>query len=221
MLTVNYKYNMRMPLASKRKDVFIEDLLNRYFTSFLAGELMLWISPLYEQGIQLVFDIDYHEDTMKAWRLITGHRLLSVVTELNQKYPGTFLLEKTPRGYHIICKRLYNYNIDFKSLAELREAMIKFFKNIPEIDISSTIRNSPIRRIGVDENNYAYYPIAEKSLINRLYLKTMPIRIISSKNYWTRYFKQNLIPMERKMLSKQDVKIVMQIVKNKFALKEL
>lgn len=213
MLSVEYKRGTRLPIITKTKSNFIAGLTDRLFASFMVGDWCLWISPIFGDSIQILFDIDYH-DTQQGWSIKNYNILDRLRVKLNRYGFGTFVLEKTPNGYHLVSDILFPYKTKFKTLGDYREAAKRILKNTP-IDVTTSIRPLPIKRIGRDEKGNSYYPISSRLLLNLRFKKEMPARIYN-KDTWKSYIEEKLLPKESNTIGWPSVEIILKTVKGAY-----
>jgi len=128
-----------MPVYRKHLDEFIESVSEKW-TEFKVGDIELHVSPFYGYKGKLVwqpvFDFDGRSSKVDLQRFCEN--------EIDDIY--NWYVEETHDGYH-----LYSYvgysGFELSDIEKLRARLTHLYSSYTSLDIRSSIRHLPIRRL--------------------------------------------------------------------------
>lgn len=140
-LVVCYKYVESMPIVRKVVPSFLSSIIEKW-EEYRKLRLELHVSPFYEYGDSLVWQpvLDFDGEDGKK-ELLAFYR-----EQLKDDRKMSWFAELTGEGAHL-CSRVGYYGIEPNDISKLRSNIKSLFQRYTSLDVTSSIRHLPIRRV--------------------------------------------------------------------------
>jgi len=140
-LVVYYKYIATMPVYQKTMDAFIESVSSKW-REFVSQKVELHVSPFYKYKGMLVWQptFDFDGDLSKV------DLIRFCESEIIDTY--NWYVEETKDGYHLYSCASYS-GLRLRDIEKLRNLFARKYKSYTSLDIRSSIRHLPIRRLAL------------------------------------------------------------------------